>query len=509
MTRSRLARNIAANLGGQLGLLVLALVAARLVYSRLGQDALGIILFVQTVNLVLAGVLDLGISSITVREVAAHVDDDPEYVRDLVRTASSFYWGGFVLIAAVIVLTAPWVAVHWIHLQTMNTSTATTVLQVLGAAALTALPRALYISLFRGVQRMGFNNAIDAGVGLTQQLGTVAILAFGGGLFAVVFWLAAMYGVAILSYLVIVPRVVPARALIPGWSPVVIKRNARFSGHMMSISALAAIHTYIDKLVVSKLLTVATVGWYTFATSIVARGALFAAAVGDAAYPSLSRLFHANSRAAMLAEYRVLQDLVCFVTLPLYAGIVFLSLPAFSAVFGEGVAHALLLPVAVLCLGYYMNGTLVMPYVYSLAVGKPHITSRFSLAALFIVVPVTVASVAVFGVTGATLGYLSYHLFFYVVGIPRYARDCLERPAREWYQHVARPIGAGMLTYGTAWLVAWRAAGLSTAALVVGLVLASIAFTLITARVANPELRAHVLRWLRLEAVPVVPRQAA
>ncbi len=112
MKRSPLARNIAANLGGQVGLLILGLVAARLVFSRLGQDALGIILFVQTVNLVLAGVFDLGISTITVREVAAHVDDDPVYVRDLVRTASSFYWGGFVLMAAFIVLTAPWVAAH-------------------------------------------------------------------------------------------------------------------------------------------------------------------------------------------------------------------------------------------------------------------------------------------------------------------------------------------------------------------------------------------------------------
>jgi O-antigen/teichoic acid export membrane protein len=506
---SRLARNIAANLGGQLAVLVLGLVAARLIFSGLGQEALGIVLFVLTFNLVLAGILDFGFSSVTVREVAAHVEDDPGYVRDLVRTASSLYWATFAVAAGLLVLAAPWIATSWIHLQAMSPRDASAVMRVLGVAALTALPRALYVSLFRGLQRMAFNNGIDAAIGVLQQFGIVLIVLVGGGLFSVVVWLASTYGLQIVVYWLVLARVISPWALIPGWSGLVIRRNARFSAHMLSISWLAAVHTYADKLVVSKLLSVATFGWYTFATSIVARGALVTQAIGDAAYPSLSKLFKENKRPAMVAQYRALQDLVCFATFPLYAGIAYLTLPLLTAVFDRQVAVALLFPVAVLCLGYFMNGTLVMPYMYSLAVGKPQITSRLSLVAVFVVVPVTVAGVARFGVAGASLGYLSYHLFFYAVAVPRYCRDCLQVPTFSWYAQTGRVAVTGAVTYGLGWVVAWLTAGLAPIALAVAFVIASVTFSILAIRLVDPGLRDAAVAVLRPGARRLLPRKAA
>jgi len=192
-----------------------------------------------------------------------------------------------------------------------------------------------------------------------------------------------------------------------------------------------------------------------------------------------------------------LQDLVCYTTLPLYAGIAYLTLPLMTAVFNHQVASTLIFPVAVLCLGYYMNGTLTVPYVYSLAVGKPQITSHLSFQAAFIVVPVAVASVALFGVAGAGLGYLAYHVFFYAVGIPRYCRECLELPASSWYRHVGVVLLAGAATYGAGFLIAWLAAGLGTAALLAAFLVASAIFTFIAVRLVDPSLRAATTRFLQ------------
>ncbi len=495
--RSRLAPNIAANLGGQIAVLVLALFAARLVFYRLGQDVLGLVLFVQTLNVVLALVLDLGVSSVTVREVAAHADEDPGYVCELLRTAASLYWGAYAVLAALLLLASPWIATHWVHLQALDAGTASAVIRVLGVAALTALPKALYASIFRGMQRMVFNNAIDASILLLQQLGTIVIVIRGGSLFLVVVWLAATYVMGIMAYWLLLFRVISLRALLPGWSQDVVCRNARFSAHMMSISWLAAVHTYVDRLAVSRLLSVATFGWYAFAAMMVGRGTLVAMAVSDAAYPSLSNQFTKGNRATMLAQYRALQDLVCYATLPLYAGIAYLTLPLMTAVFDHQIASTLLFPVAVLCLGYYMNGTLAMPYVYSLAVGRPQITSRLSFLAGFIVVPVAVASVARFGVAGAGLGYLAYHVFFYAVGIPRYYRECLQLPASSWYRQVGVVSLTGAATYGTGFLVAWLLAGLGTSALISAFIVASLIFAFVAARLMDPGLRDAAARFLR------------
>jgi len=506
--QSRLAANIAANVAGQLTLLVLSLVAVKLVFGRLGQDALGIVLFIQTVNVVLAGMLDLGVSSVTVREVAAHFHNDLDYVVSLVRTASSVYWAGFTLVAALALFAAPWVATHWVNLGTMDSRTATVVLRILGVAALSALPRALYISVYRGLQRTTYNNAIDVGTGLVQQLGTVVILWRGGGLLAVILWLAAGYAAGLVAYILTLSRFIPLRAMIPGWSTEVVRRNARFSAHMMSISALGVIHTYLDKLVVSKLLPLATLGSYSAASSLVARGTLLTNAVAEAAYPSLSALYHERDSAGMLRQYRKLQDLVCYATVPLYAGLVYVSPPLFGTLFGGHVAQMLLFPVAVLCVGYFLNGTLTIPYVYSVAVGKPEITSRLTFRLVFIIVPLTVACVALFGVAGAGIGYLTYHVFIYLVGVPQYCRQCLRIPMRSLYRHTATVLLLAGATYGIGFLVAAGVGRLQLPALAATFLLASIVFAAAASRLVDPGLRALLLGVLRRTSEGRMPHAA-
>jgi len=196
-------------------------------------------------------------------------------------------------------------------------------------------------------------------------------------------------------------------------------------------------------------------------------------------------------------------------TLPLYVGIIFLTVPLLTAVFDRQVAAAVLFPVAVLCLGYFMNGMLVLPYMYSLAVGKPQITSSLSLAAVFIVVPVTVAGVARFGVAGASLGYLCYHLFFYAVAIPKYCRECLQMPASSWYRQVGRMAAAGAATYGLGWLVAWFTAGSATFALSIAFVIATLLFSVIAIRLVDPSLRHAAFAFIRPGASRLAPREAA
>jgi len=486
--RARLLPNIAANLMGQFVLLCLGIVAVKLVFGHLGRDALGIVLFVQTLNLVLTGVLDLGVTSVTVREVAAHGDDEPTYVRDLVRTASALYWGAFLLLALTLIAAAPLISTRLLRLQEMDPGTASTVLRILGVAALTALPRALYVSLFRGLQRMALSNSIDVGIGVLQQIGTVVILALGGNLLAVVLWLAAGYLLGIAAYLLGLARLMPWSGLVPGWSRAAVRRNIRFSAHMTWISAAGVIHTYVDKLAVSALLPIATFGSYAFASSIVARGAIVTASVADAAYPSLSSLAHRN-RVRLLAQYFKLQDLVCFGTIPVFGAIALLGPPLLRAVFGIAVARSLLFPVAALCLGYYLNGTLMIPYLHSLAVGKPEITSRLTLIALAIVVPVTVGSVAVIGVSGASFGYLAYHLFFYAVGVPRYCRECLGIPVMSWYAPVSKALALAGATYGVAALTLaflhiadWPGVGAAV-------IVASAIFAVVAYRLIDPTLR--------------------
>ncbi len=155
----------------------------------------------------------------------------------------------------------------------------------------------------------------------------------------------------------------------------------------------------------------------------------------------------------MMWQYRKLQDLICFGTVPLFAAIPFAVLPVFGFVFNADVARMLFVPLMFITVGIYMNGTLNVPYVFSLAVGRPDIAVRINFYALFIVLPVTVGLIYLYGLVGAGLSCLFYHLFAYAYGVRRICFECLEITVWHWYKHVLRILVLTCGTYGAAWLI--------------------------------------------------------
>ncbi len=491
---SRLSKNIVYNFFGQGLLLLLGFVAVKYVFKQLGEDALGIIYFTLTMNSVLCTVLELGISTTTVREVSAHFNDEPEYIRDLIRTASLFYWGGFLLLAVVVYFGAPFLVEKWINLESMDTATATLVLQIMGISALVGLPRTLYMSLFRGLQRMEFNNIIDVAATALQQFGIILILVMGGALLHVVYWIAASFGICILFYVLAVQRFFSWRALVPAYCPSVVRRNIRYSSSMTSISLFSMVHLQADKLIVSKLLPIGLFGYYGFASSVISKSRFLTSAVSLAAFPSFSSLFKEGDRATMMSQYRKLHDFLCFGTVFVFAAIPFATLPLFGYLFNPEVAETLLLPVTFLTIGYYMNATLYVPYVFSLAVGKPGISARSNFYALFVVLPVTAALIYHFGLAGAGFSWVFYHLFAYSYAIPRICSQCLEIPAGQWYLHVFKILGLIGATYGIAWLFVASGGTYSVPVLAVAYAAASLAFLVCSYLMIGGELRVTLLR---------------
>src|ERR1700737_407683 len=268
---SRLTRNVLYNLAGQGALLLIALVAIKLIFRGLGADALGLVLFSQTLNLVLVTVLDLGIAATVVREVAGHVEDEPGYVLALLRSCALVYWSVWVVLAIALVVAAPLIVRHWLVLKTMDASTATGAFRILAVASCLSLPRSLYANLFRGLQRMGSTALIDTGTSALQQTAIIIALWAGGGLRATCWAIGAVASVSVVVYMLAALRVVPAAALVPGWSAVAVRRIRRFSAQMMTITVLGIVHSQADKVTVSKLLPVATLGTYAFASSLIAR----------------------------------------------------------------------------------------------------------------------------------------------------------------------------------------------------------------------------------------------
>jgi O-antigen/teichoic acid export membrane protein len=499
---SRLSKNILYNLVGQGLLVIVGFAAAKFIFKQLGQDALGIIYFTLTLNALLTAILSLGINETTVREVAASHKEDPTYITKLLQTASFFYWGLYVLTAVGLYAGAPWLVTKWINLDTLSPFTATRILRVLGIASLLALPRSFYMSILRGIQRMEFTNLIDVGTSALQQFGTIGILFLGGGLIKVTHWMAGCYLLGLVVYLTVCAHFFGFKVFVPRISTSVIDRNARFTFRLAGITILSIIHMQSDKAIVSKLLPLGVFGYYSMAYSAVARGMLVSTSVSQAVFPSFSALYKQGDHDALIRQYRKLQDLLCYAVMPMFAAIPFAARPLFTFVLNAEAARMLLWPATFLSIGFCMNGTMSIPYVFSLAVGKPGIAVRSNTYALFAVLPVTALLVYHFGIAGAGFSWVFYHLFTYAVMMPPICSQCLGMPVWKWYLHVFRIFALAGLTYGGAWLIITFTGSSSILSLVLGYVFASIAFVAVAYRLIGNELRETLRRLAFLKPAP-------
>ena len=267
----------------------------------------------------------------------------------------------------------------------------------------------------------------------------------------------------------------------------------KYSSRMMSITITSSIHMQSDRLIISKLLPIGDVGYYGVAYNVVSRSTMLTGSVSGAAFPSFSALFRSGNINGLMSQYRKFHDLVCFGIVPLFAVILFALIPLFSYLLNKDVAYTLLLPSALLSLGTYMNSTLNIPYIVTLAMGRPDIGARQNIYALFVVLPVTAILIYFLGLTGAGLSWVFYHIFAYSYGVRRTSRECLRVSVWKWYLHILKVLVLTGLTYGIAWLILSLIGSFSIFSLSIAYVLATIAFLIVSYFLIGDELRGSVL----------------
>lgn len=490
---SRVSKNIFANVAGQVAVTLMSFFGTRYVFQGLGGDALGILIFTLTLSAVLRSVLELGVCSTVIREVAANRLDDMPYVADVIRTASFLYWLGFGLLAVCLWLAAPTIVHFWLRLGQLSPAVAIKIVRVLGVGAILALPRAMYASVFRGFERMELNNGVDFVVSALQQCGTIGLVAFGASLIAVAYWVAACFFLSIVFYLALLVRIIPAPALIPFWRPAVLNRNWGFAGSMMWVSLLAMTHMESDKVLVSKFLPVTATGYYGFASSLTNRGAFLTNSIAQAAFPSITHVLNKSGHEAALREYRKLHDLICFGTVPLFASIAYVCPWLFRLMFNAMIAKSLIQPTILLCIANYLNATLNMPYIMSLASGRPEISVRMSWMALLVTVPCSIGLIYEFGLWGAGFSWVFYQVFACIVMIPTVYEECLQLSALDWYRGVVRIAGLIACTYGLVGLFVALSATDSLGMLSAGYALATVGFLAGSYLMAGDELRGSLM----------------
>lgn len=445
---SRVKKNIIYNLIGQLIVLLLSFVSVKHIHGQLGADVLGIIFFTSMINLLVAEVLQTGVATTTVREVSSHFESDKKYVRDYLRTGASFYWGCFFLVTLVILYAAPLFVEHWITLGELDKDTAVHILRVLGVASLVVLPRWHYVNMLRGIERMDWTAIIDVLTTALQHAGTIFLIIQGYGVEIVVYWFGICYVARIGIYILVCLFFFEVSMMIPGFKFYVLKRNSKYISRLIFSTAISAVLRQFDKIVLSKLLPIGAVGYYGFLNSGLSKTRIITSSVGQAIFPSLSKMFERGEKEEMLKTYDKVQDLVVFSTVPLFASAIYAGLPGLSFIFDMETASELFSPFLFLCLGLYLNSVLTIPHIFTLACGNSGIDAKQHVLDAVVYPAATFYLILEYKLVGAALALVLLQVLHVLYGLRRSYNECFERSYLGFCFNQAKILSFSCLIFG-------------------------------------------------------------
>lgn len=382
----------------------------------LGIEAYGLI-GIYSAAFALFSLLDFGLAPAMTREMArCTATNNVRPARVLLHSLSILYWSTAVAIALAATVGAPLLSRGWFTATQLPQESMRTALMLIGLVLACRWPQALYLGALLGAERMVTVSTITMAMTMTSGFGAVAVLAWVSPTIEAFFiWQAAVGLLHVLILRAVTWHVIGTEQGLR-FSKAAVKSIWRFSTGIGGVALTALILTQVDKVILSRLLTLSSFGEYTLAT--VATSAVylivnpvfniiyprFTALVAAGAHSQLAQLYRAGTRTLAVALFPLCMTLAIFANdiLFVWTG---------NQQLAESVAPVLTLLVA----GAALHSVMYFPYALQLAYGSTRLPLTISGILLIVSAPLTAALAWRYGTKGgATANVLLYVLYLFL-----------------------------------------------------------------------------------------------
>ena len=439
-------------MGGSTWRTLMGLIFIPLYIKFMGIESWGLIGIFATIQ-VIFGLLDIGLSSTLNREMArlSVLSGRGQEMRNLVRTLEVIYWGIAIFVGITLVSLSPFIAHHWIKAGQISPKTIEQALLIMGFVIALQMPIGFYSGGLMGLQRQVLLNVINASMSTLRGAGAVLIL-----------WLISPTIQAFFLWQIVISTINSFllarflwRRLPVGENNAVFQKQLlkgiwRFATGMSGISILAVILTQLDKIILSKMLSLEMFGYYTLASVVaMSLGRLFTP-VFYSIYPRFTQLVSMGDQEGLKQLYHKSCQFVSVLILPI-AIIIALFSHEILLIWTQNQATAdkAYLLVSILICGTALNGLMHFPYALQLAFGWTRLSFFKTLIAVILLVPLIIYMTTHYGATGAAIAWLVLNLGMFFFEIPIMHRRLLRKEKWRWYwQDVCVPLVACIFIAG-------------------------------------------------------------
>jgi len=445
---SLLERNIIANFSGSICQTLMALIFIPLYIKFMGIESWGLIGIFTTLQ-VMFGLLDIGLSSTLNREMArlSVLSGREQEMRNLVRTLEVIYWGIAIFVVIIVVSLSPYIAHHWIKAGQLSPKTIEQALLIMGFLIALQLPIGFYSGGLMGLQRQVLLNVINVSMSTLRGAGAVLILwLISPTIQAYFLWQIVISTITSFFLARFLWRKLPLGEKRSVFQKQLLKGVWRFAAGMSGISILAVILTQLDKIILSKMLSLEMFGYYTLASVVaMSLGRLFTP-VFYGFYPRFTQLVSMGDQEGLKQLYHKSCQLMSVLILPVAIVIALFSHEVLLIwTQNQATADKTYLLLSILICGTALHGLMHLPFALQLASGWTRLSLLKNLVAVILLVPLIIFMTANFGATGAASVWFTLNIGYLFFEIPIMHRKLLRKEKWRWYgQDVCLPLMVGI-----------------------------------------------------------------
>jgi len=500
-----LKRNLIANYLGQGWTALMGLAFIPVYINYLGIEAYGLIGMFALLTAWLS-LLDMGMTPTLSREMARFTagNHTAQSIRDLLRTLEFITLIIAALIAGGVALGANWIARSWLQAEALPVEVVAQVFVIIGLVTALRFAESIYRSSIVGLQRQVLFNVVNSSLATVRGIGAVAILAWLSPTIQAFFIWQGLLSIATLGILASVTYAsLPRAERTARFSLESLRSVWRFAGGMIGITFLALLLTQVDKILLSKLLSLGDYGYYTLAAVVAGALYMMIGPITQAFYPRLCEQHARSDTGALIETYHKAAQLVS--VLAGSTAIVVILFPETLLLLwtqDQDLAARTAPLLSLLMLGNLLNGMMYMPYMTQLAHGWTSLTVKINIVAVLLIVPAILWVTPRYGAEGAAWVWVSLNAGYVIIGVHFMYRKILSTEKWRWYmQDLLMPLGAGLaasLLLKSVWL---EADTVFTEFLLLGLaaVLTLGAALLAAGRVRRQTLQMVKPYWIRLK----------
>jgi len=452
MFKSTLKKNVLANFIGSIWQALMGLVFIPLYIKFIGIESFGLIGIFATLQ-VIFGLLDIGLGSTLTREMArlSVLPRKEQEMRNLVRTLEIIYWGLAIFSGIAVIVTSPFIAHHWVKAGQLPAKAIEQVLPLIGFVIALQLPAGLYSGGLIGMQRQVLLNVINVFISTFRGTGAVLILwLISPTIQAFFLWQMVISSIHTFMLAMFLRRRLPSGKEKAVFQKQLLHGIWRFAAGMSGISILAVILTQLDKIILSKMLSLEMFGYYALASMVAMSLSRLFTPFYFSIYPRFTQLVALDDQDGLKQLYHTSCQFISVLVLPVAIVVALFSYEILLLwTQNPTTADRSHLLVSILICGTALNGLMHTPYALQLAFGWTKLSVLKNIIAVILLVPLIIYMTTYYGATGAASVWLFLNIGYVILEIPMMHRRLLPKEKWRWYwQDVVVPLVAGLSLAG-------------------------------------------------------------